>query len=285
MRAAGLMLFMLWVSSSHAMTFYASPPTLYLGGAVVESDWAAWQDAMRRFDNTGGKTDDKTNNKSTRALTTVVMHASDGGDSNTARMIGRDIRKRKLATVVYGRCSSACASMFLGGSIRQFSATSSTLAFHGTYNKTTKALIKKPSSHYFVDMTDGKMNDEFFTKFMRLENKKGFLRFVHPSFATKQKMPLAMLCKGDELAAERVEKCERLVGVDALKQGVVTTWVPREITAPPAPNSDNITVKSWGKNNDACPERQSGCGVWSTSLAPVRVSPSREANLWRALGQ
>jgi hypothetical protein len=246
MRVAALLLF--FVSNSDAMTFYASPPTLYLGGAVVESDWAAWQDAMRRFD--------KVDDKSKRVLTTIVMHASDGGDSNTARMIGRDIRKRKLATVVYGRCSSACATMFLGGTVRQFATTSrkdaiaesSTLAFHGTYNKTTKTLIKKPSSNYFLEMSDGKMNDEFFTKFMRLENKKGFLRLVHPSYATKQKMPLALLCKGDELAAKRVKQCEHLAGIDALKQGVVTTWDQREIIAPHAPNNDKVTVKSWGKN-------------------------------------
>jgi hypothetical protein len=239
MRIAVQALLLFFVSNSHAMTFHATPPTLYLGGAVVESDWAAWQEAMRRFD--------KIDDKSKRALTTIVMHASDGGDSNTARMIGRDIRKRKLATVIYGRCSSACASMFLGGSIRQFSAASSTLAFHGTYNKATKALIKKPSSNYFVEMTDGKMNDEFFTKFMRLENKKGFLRLVHPSYAAKQKMPLALLCKGDELAAKRVEQCEHLAGIDALKQGVVTTWAQREIIAPPAPSNDKVTIKSWRK--------------------------------------
>ena len=31
-----------------AMTFDAAPPLLYLGGAVVGSDWAAWQEAMGR---------------------------------------------------------------------------------------------------------------------------------------------------------------------------------------------------------------------------------------------
>jgi hypothetical protein len=240
MRIAALAPLLFFVSNSHAMTFYASPSTLYLGGAVVASDWAAWQDAMRKFDRAG--------DKSASTLVTIVLHASDGGDSNTARMIGRDIRKRKLTTVVYGRCSSACASMFLGGTVRQFSTTSSTLAFHGTYNKTTKALIKKPSSNYFVEMTDGKMNDEFFTKFMRLENKKGFLRLVHPSYAAKQKMPLALLCKGNELATKRVEQCEHLVGIDALKQGVVTTWEQREIIAPPAPSNETVTVKSWLHN-------------------------------------
>ena len=224
-----------FIFNAEAMTFHAMPPTLYLGGAVVESDRAAWDDAMSRFGSN---------------LTTIVFHQSGGGDSPTARLIGRDIRKRKFNTAVYGRCSSACATMFLGGTVRQFAAAASksestVLGFHGSYNKTTKALIKKRSSDYFLEMTDGKMGDEFIEKFIRLENKKGLLRLIHPSQSLKQKTPLAMLCKGSELAAKRVEQCEHLDGVDALKQGVVTTWEQREIISPPAPSSDRVTLKSW----------------------------------------
>jgi hypothetical protein len=220
---------------AEAMTFHATPPTLYLGGAVVESDRAAWDDAMSRFGSN---------------LTTIVFHQSGGGDSPTARFIGRDIRKRKLTTAVYGRCASACATMFLGGTARQFATTASksestVLGFHGSYNKTTKALIKKRSSDYFLEMTDGKMSEDFIEKFIRLENKKGLLRLIHPAQSLKQKAPLAMLCKGNELAARRVEQCEHLDGVDALKQGVVTTWEQRKIIAPPVPSNEKVTVKSW----------------------------------------
>jgi hypothetical protein len=122
------------------------------------------------------------------------------------------------------------------------------LGFHGSYNKTTKALVKKRSSDYFLEMTDGKMSENFIEKFIRLENKRGLLRLIHPSQSLKQKTPLAMLCKGNELAAKRAEQCEHLGGVDALKQGVVTTWEQREIIAPPAPSNDRVTVKSWRKN-------------------------------------
>jgi hypothetical protein len=227
-----------FIFNAEAMTFHATPPTLYLGGAVVESDRVAWDDAMNRFGSN---------------LTTIVFHQSGGGDSPTARFIGRDIRKRKFSTAVYGRCTSACATMFLGGTVRQFATTASksestVLGFHGSYNKTTKALIKKRSSDYFLEMTDGKMSAEFIEKFIRIENKRGLLRLIHPAQSLKQKTPLAMLCKGNELAAKRVEQCEHLDGVDALKQGVVTTWEQREIIAPPAPSDDRVTVKSWLKN-------------------------------------
>lgn len=224
-----------FIFNAEAMTFQATPPTLYLGGAVVESDRAAWDDAMNRFGSN---------------LTTIVFHQSGGGDSPTARFIGRDIRKRQFATAVYGRCTSACATMFLGGTTRQFATTASksestVLGFHGSYRKTTKALIKKRSSDYFLQMTDQKMSEEFIEKFSRLENKKGMLRLIHPSQLLKQKTPLALLCKGNELAAKRVEQCEHLDGVDALKQGVVTTWEQREIIAPPAPSNEKVTLKSW----------------------------------------
>ena len=224
-----------FIFNVEAMTFRATPPTLYLGGAVVESDRAAWQEAMDRFGD---------------AFTTIVLHQSGGGDSLTARFIGRDIRKRNFSTAVYGRCSSACATMFLGGTTRQFATTVSkselnVLGYHGSYNKTTKALIKKRSSDYFLEMTDGKMSEEFIEKFTHLENKKGLLRLIHPAQSLAKKTPLAMLCKGHELAMRRVEQCAHLDGVDALEQGVVTTWVLREILAPPAPSNEKITVKSW----------------------------------------
>ena len=224
--------------NAEAMTFHAAPPTLYLGGAVVESDRAGWDEAMNRF---GG------------ALTTIVFHQSGGGDPSTARYIGRDIRKRNFGTAVYGRCTSACATMFLGGTTRQFATTalkpkSTVLGFHGRYNKTTKALVRKSSSDYFLEMTDGKMSNEFIEKFSRIENKKGLLRLIHPAQSLQQKAPLAMLCKGNELAAKRTEQCEHLDGVDALTQGVVTTWEQREIIAPRAPSNDKVTVKSWQKN-------------------------------------
>ena len=221
-----------------AMTFHATPPTLYLGGAAVESDRAGWDEAMNRF---GG------------ALTTIVFHQSGGGDPSTARYIGRDIRKRNFGTAVYGRCTSACATMFLGGTIRQFATAASNpkstvLGFHGRYNQTTKALVRKSSSDYFLEMTDGKMSAEFIEKFTRIENKKGLLRLIHPAQSLQEKAPLAMLCKGNELAAKRNQQCEHLDGVDALTQGVVTTWEQREIIAPRAPSNDKVTVKSWQKN-------------------------------------
>ncbi len=232
-------------SAISAMTFHAAPPVLYLGGTVVATDWDAWLEAMTRF---GGGPDG--------AITTIVFHQSGGGDSSAGRLIGNNIRKRKLNTVVYGRCASACANMFLGGITRQFAIVpvnggkleATFLGFHGSYSKSTKALNTKRPGDYFLALTDGKMSEEFVEKFIRLENKKGLLRLVHPRQAALQKMPLALLCKGDELPAKRAEQCEHLDGVDALTQGVVTTWDEATIKPPPTPSNEKLTVKSWDRD-------------------------------------
>jgi hypothetical protein len=221
-----------------AMTFHAQPPYLYLGGPLVKSDWDAWEEAMSKYAN---------------EIDTVVFHESNGGDSTTGRKIGGDIRKRKLNTVVYGRCVSACANMFLGGISRQFAVhlgahlgeTRTALGFHGSYNKVTKSVNRNRSGDYFVAMTDGKMSEELIERFIRLENKRGFLRFVHPDQRTRQTDPLAMLCKGDEEVSKRETQCERLKDVDALKQGVVTSWATRDVHVAPKPSLEKITVKSW----------------------------------------
>jgi hypothetical protein len=217
-----------------AMTFHVQSPYLYLGGPLVKSDWDAWEEAMNRYGN---------------EIETVVFHESNGGDSTTGRKIGGDIRKRKLNTVVYGRCVSACANMFLGGVSRQFAAhlgtTHTALGFHGSYNKVTKSVNRNRSGDYFVAMTDGKMSEELIERFIRLENKRGFLRFVHPDQRTRQTDPLAMLCKGDEDVSKRETQCERLKDVDALRQGVVTTWATRDVRLAPKPSIEKITVKSW----------------------------------------
>jgi hypothetical protein len=221
-------------SCASAMSFYVDPPNLFLGGGVVRSDWSAWEEAMIKFD---GKID------------TIVFYDSGGGDSLAGRRIGEDIRARKLGTVVLGRCSSACANMFLGGVTRQYASPKAhvhtVLGYHGSYNKKTRELNRNKSPDYFLHMTDGKMSEEFVERFIRLENKSGLLRLVHPKQLLKTSEPLAMLCKGDEDKDRREEECEKLDGVDALLKGVVTTWDTREIPTPPKATREKITVKLW----------------------------------------
>ena len=205
---------------------------------MVRSDWDAWKEAKIRFEvNHGGKID------------TIVFHDSGGGDSLAGRKIGEDIRVRKLKTVVLGRCSSACANMFLGGVVRQYAAAQTgvhtVLGYHGSYNKKTRAVNKTKSGDYFTEMTNGKMSEDFVERFIRLEKKSGLLRLTHPKQLAKSNEPLALLCNGDEDKNKREEQCEKLEGVDELAKGVVTTWDTQEIPTPPKPSREKATFKDW----------------------------------------
>lgn len=241
-----------------AMTFHAAPPLLYAGGPVVASDWAAWEEAMTRFAGT---------------IDTVVFHESGGGDSNTGRRIGADVRKRGLKTVALGRCSSACANMFLGGTTRQFASriddTKTTVGFHGSYNKQTKTLNRNRRADYFVNMTGGKMSEEFVERFILIEDKRGMMRFTHPLQRDKPSDPVAMLCKGSELPSQRNEQCEKLGGVNALSKGVVTTWDTRDVKAPPKPQFARATFKSWDNTAPALSAAPDST-TKSASAAPSR---------------
>jgi len=233
-RAALFISLLTSVGTSHAMSFHAVPPLLYLGGGVVAEDWNTWEEAMIRFDG---------------QISTIVFHDSGGGDSMAGRKIGAEIRQRGFSTVVYGRCSSACANMFLAGVERQYSAPDKTkrhvLGYHGSYNKTTKALNRNRTADYFVDMTDGKMSEDFVDRFIKLDNKSGLMRFFHRDQRANLDDPLVQLCKGDEERDKRDELCERLADIDALSVGVVTSWKVIGVPAPPVPAKDKITKASW----------------------------------------
>ena len=219
-------------ATAPAMTFTAQPPVLYAGGRVLPGDWEAWRDLMLRV---GDRID------------TVAFYESGGGDSRAGRSIGEDIRKRKLRTVVSGRCSSACANMFLGGSTRQFALVdgkvTGVLGYHGSYNKETKRVNTRRSGDYFVQMTDGKMDEAFVERFIRLENQKGLMRFFHPVQRGKPDEPLVLLCTGNENRNELYEQCERIADVDAMTQGVVTTWGVYELALPPRLTGTGIRVQ------------------------------------------
>ena len=182
-------------------------------------------------------------------ISTIVLHDSGGGDSMAGRKIGVDIRQRGFDTVVSGRCSSACANMFLAGVERQYAVPDKSkrhvLGYHGSYNKTTKVLNPNRTADYFVEMTDGKMREDFVDRFIKLENKSGLMLFFHRDQRVNFDDPLAQLCKGDEDRTKRDEQCERLADIDALNVGVVTSWRVVGVPAPPLPATDKITKASW----------------------------------------
>jgi hypothetical protein len=211
-RALLLVLILAAVPAS-AMQFIAEPPYIHLSGHIDKPDWAVWQEAMERY---AGKVD------------TIVLHDSPGGESKTSRRIGNSIREKGLRTVVAGRCISGCATIFLGGKVRQFAARAGeeeiVLAYHGSYNRKTNAVNMNNDGTYFSRLSDGKMADDLIERFTHIRKKSGALVLMHPSYRASEDDPVALFCTGDEPRRKRAELCERPKGVDALAIGVVTTW-------------------------------------------------------------
>jgi hypothetical protein len=228
-----LLLLVLAAQPALAMEFIAEPPVIHLSGHVEPTDWPVWQEAMERY---AGKVD------------TIVFHDSTGGHSNTGRRIGNSIREKGLRTVVAGRCVSACANMFLGGTVRQFGSRADpkgiVLGYHGSYNRETKAVNMKKSGKYFSELTGGKMDDDLIERFIRIEKKSGALWLSHPNSRTSPADPIALFCTGEEPRPKRAELCERPKGVDALAIGVVTTWDVATV-ATVAKSKTKGTSKNW----------------------------------------
>ena len=216
------------------MHFVADPPYLHLTGKVVATDWPVWEEAMKRYQ---GQID------------TIVFHRSPGGHSATGRKIGQSIRKQGLKTIVAGRCVSACANMFLGGAERNFTErlgdASPSLGYHGSYNRETKQVNRTRSGDYFVQMTGGKMSEDLVERFIRIENYKGALFFVHPEMRKRKTLPLAYLCSGEEDTRNFDGACAAAEGVDALSTGVVTSWKLSPSPKAPKPQSKVETTKNW----------------------------------------
>jgi hypothetical protein len=215
-----------------AMHFFAEPPVLHLTGHVEKLDMEIWEEAMKKFD---GKID------------TIVFQHCPGGDSNTGRTIGKSIRERGMRTVVAGRITSACANMFLGGKQRLFSSRlheqPTVVGYHGTYAKHTRELVKR-TGEYFKTMSDGKMSDELIERFINLERNRGFLYFIHINHRNKPDDPLAYFCDGLEDGNARDTQCERLP-IDALEQGVVTSWDVAVTPKAPRLKQGVKTSKNW----------------------------------------
>ena len=233
-RLLGTAALLLATAAAQAMSFDVQAPYAFLGGAVVREDWDSWQALMERH---GAE------------LRVVVLHQSSGGDSLAGRRMAADLRARGLETVVIGRCSSACANLFLAGVERQFAPPmpgfQHVLGFHGSYNKRTQELNRNRTPDYFVEMTDGKMDAEFVERFIRLERKSGLMRFFHRDQAPPVARALTQLCSGEEERSERDAQCEPLPEVDALQKGVVTRWETRDVPLPRRPEPGKVSVRRW----------------------------------------
>jgi hypothetical protein len=86
----------------HAMDLRVAGNQIVLQGSVEKGDYQRVQTAL----------------DTNRAVDTVVLKDSPGGDALTGYALGELFRERGIRTAVSGYCRSSCSRLFLGGTSR-----------------------------------------------------------------------------------------------------------------------------------------------------------------------
>lgn len=214
-RAAVLAAAVALAGPAAALTLEAEGRTLVVSGEVG-NDLPAFEQAL----------DD------TKADTVLFVN-SPGGDLWTGMRIGRLIASRGLATVVAGRCLSACAIMFLGGRERRFAdafrTTPAYLGLHGAHNRDTRGVDPQlqPQIYAFVRQQTGARFDAALLNraLYDMDDAGAMLIVPDPSRADST----VVHCRSGTLPRAR---CTPIAGVDALSLGLVSAREPVAVTLP-----------------------------------------------------
>jgi hypothetical protein len=163
--------------------------------------------------------------------------------------MGRHISSRRLPTIASGQCIGGCALAFLGGTERSLAPDPggpiSALGFHGGVltdtarqalpteerNRAITAWDAKITA-YFRQMLSRRIETATIQRILSLRGPGQYLWFVNPNSpgATRLGTPLVYECrKPDPFQRDLkqfLSRCEALPGLDALKQGIITSATP-----------------------------------------------------------
>ena len=245
---------------------------------------------------------------------TIVFRNMPGGKLEAMTRMASTVQERKLNTVVSGRCSSACAHIFLAGETRRFSddfpSHYAYLGFHGGYRSagSLKGWGGQPATNehvWYVNRTGGKLDPELVKRWLAMEQSSGLAIFYHNSPAKLRSSP-SYLCA----RSMPIEQCEK-IDKTALDLGLITSaelapvkdtpyWKPDQYkkAAPISSILDGNTlddgkkkdVEDYAKKTGAKALALSGNGKWlaGTShkeghvLAIVSAISSCESKVWTA---
>ena len=215
-KLAGIVLgFICFADSAYAMDFRISGQYLIMSGTVNGIEPRVFDAVM---ENNPG-------------ITTVILKNSGGGDARAGFAVAGFIRKLGLNTALSGYCRSSCANIFIGGNVRSFSddqpLEKTLVAYHAVYADDNRY---KPGEAYslkgFYLKLDGKVNPELMSKWINIEDRKGFVYFYHQQASVLADTQKVLFCRGTEARDMKIrqEQCEKLEFGDALANGIVTTW-------------------------------------------------------------
>lgn len=195
-----------------AMEIELAGDTLYLHGrAISDDDWVRYRELVQ------GK-----------RFSTAVIGNQGGGAVGTALGIAEDLIRRRVRTVAFGYCRSACTYIFLAGETRQIAAGWPTsriqFGFHGTYHRFfgTPALQGNHVAAYYRSRLPEASWEIIGRALSGLPDRRGFLYSYHPAHRDD-----ASLCSGS-----LEEKCERVPGGNVLALGVLTTADAAQVPLP-----------------------------------------------------
>jgi len=167
-----------------------------------------------------------------KAIDTVVLRDSRGGDYWTSQRIAELIRARGWRTAVSGYCFSGCALMFLGGRERHFTddkpVLQTQLAFHGTYYIADGIGIARgdlnPATTYAARYwmkryTDGRISETMLDRFEKLA-ATDFIHFFDSERLPRKGQPSVFVCPREKDAGYR---CRPMSATDVYREGIVTT--------------------------------------------------------------
>jgi hypothetical protein len=166
-------------------------------------------------------------------IRTAVLRYSPGGKMRSAYRVADIFRQRRFTTGASGFCHSACAIMFLGGTVRMFTddfpADVTEIGLHGVYNWTGRldaALVEQQKlKDWLIAHTEGKADPALTVRWIAISTNQGMIHFFRPTVASAHGTS-AFFCRGPTAGAVSptagIFTCEP-VAKSALDLGIITT--------------------------------------------------------------
>jgi len=164
-----------------------------------------------------------------RAIDTVILRNSPGGDAPTGYRVGEMFRARGLRTAVSGYCYSSCSRMFLGGASRHFTddfpPEYTDAGFHGHYDRQGQLAVRSVQNlglkDWIVKYSDGKADPALVERWINIPRGIGMIHFYHPDLLKRDGVSTFM-CQGSEPMARSALGCEPILKT-AIELGIATS--------------------------------------------------------------
>jgi hypothetical protein len=163
-------------------------------------------------------------------LNVVVLRDSPGGIAGEGFRIAELIRGERMRTAVAGRCFSACALIFLGGTQRGFADDPAPggnfVAFHGLYLMDGRLArdAEVPTREWIVRFTDRRIDPTLVKIWGRLENMQDAVLFFDPTRFKGRDGASVFICRTADAQRRRPaeQSCDPLADTDGYEQGIFT---------------------------------------------------------------